>query len=45
MDNSMEMISSMVVYRCHMKICGLQMEAFLDERNAENCIGIHVKFS
>ena len=29
MDNSMETTSSMVVYRCHMKICGLQMEAFL----------------
>ena len=29
MDNSMEMTSSTVVYRCHMKICGLQMEAFL----------------
>ena len=31
MDNSMEMISSMVVCRCHMKICGLQMEVFLPQ--------------
>ena len=29
MDNSMETISSMVVYRCHMKTCGLPIEAVL----------------
>ena len=29
MDNSMETISSMVVYRYHMKTCGLPIEAVL----------------